>query len=370
MADEKKGVFSTLKSAGVKAGNTITDTTKKNVAVVDKKRVELGGRIGDAVVARADKQTTTPHDMAHSLSDAIRLGSSSECKLTAEEIDECAKFNEMAFRYGEAHTQLGTQITANPERYTVAEFSRTGAYIDAFIVKGKTNGHAQVVFMGTKSNDDWMHDANFRPKSLDGGPEVVHSGFKSYTEQMWPKISKELQGAKSVTFTGHSLGGAVAQVATVKFAKESPEVPVKVVTFGAPRVGNQAFADTLNRATKGNHARVVLGKDPVPDANLHTAGYVHTSKPIIFDDGGMKVGKAVDTGDSARTITAGLANGALTNFPDHAARNYRIAVESQFATDKQKLQEALARQPSAMPERSASLLPPALPQKGFPSPQR
>ena len=51
--------------------------------------------------------------------------------------------------------------------------------------------------------------------------------------------------------TGHSLGGALATLAAydISRAMEWVAKPVKVIcyTFGAPRIGNYAFAETYNK---------------------------------------------------------------------------------------------------------------------------
>lgn len=50
--------------------------------------------------------------------------------------------------------------------------------------------------------------------------------------------------------TGHSLGGALAKLAAYDIAVATRDLPIKVhvttYTFGAPRVGNHAFANDFN----------------------------------------------------------------------------------------------------------------------------
>ena len=54
-----------------------------------------------------------------------------------------------------------------------------------------------------------------------------------------------------ILVTGHSLGGALATLAAydISRAMEWVSKPTKVIcyTFGAPRVGNHAFAHTYNK---------------------------------------------------------------------------------------------------------------------------
>ncbi|XP_040385823.1 phospholipase A1-Igamma1, chloroplastic-like [Oryza brachyantha] len=71
-----------------------------------------------------------------------------------------------------------------------------------------------------------------------------------------------------VTVAGHSLGGALAlmsahDAAAALAAAGHADVPVRAVTFGAPRVGDQAFRGAL-RARGVDVVRVVVKQDVVP----------------------------------------------------------------------------------------------------------
>ena len=60
---------------------------------------------------------------------------------------------------------------------------------------------------------------------------------------------------------GHSLGGALATL-TASWLKSTYGIPVTIYTFGAPRVGNSAFATHVESFIPSY--RVTHGMDPVP----------------------------------------------------------------------------------------------------------
>ena len=54
-------------------------------------------------------------------------------------------------------------------------------------------------------------------------------------------------GFKTVTIVGHSLGGALALLDSIYLPTFIPNVAYSLITFGMPRVGNQAFADYVDK---------------------------------------------------------------------------------------------------------------------------
>ncbi|KAJ4770522.1 Alpha/beta-Hydrolases superfamily protein [Rhynchospora pubera] len=152
-----------------------------------------------------------------------------------------------------------------------------------------------VAWRGTVAPAEWCEDLQNQLKQL--GPEgdaKVEQGFHSlYTsksdstrynkssasEQVMTEIKRLVnyyrdKGERvSLTITGHSLGGALALLNAHEAATAIPDLPVSVISFGAPRVGNDAFRNELDRL--GVKAlRVVVKQDLVPK----TPG-------IIFNEG-------------------------------------------------------------------------------------
>jgi len=92
--------------------------------------------------------------------------------------------------------------------------------------------------------EDWSVNLKASPIQLAGG--MVHGGFLTAFSPAWNTIARMLEthGAdqKNLWITGHSLGGALAQVAGhIAFADRGWQAS-GVYTYGAPRIGDKAFA--------------------------------------------------------------------------------------------------------------------------------
>jgi hypothetical protein len=92
---------------------------------------------------------------------------------------------------------------------------------------------------------DVITDAKFCLKDVDGGG-CVHSGFQKALDEVWNPLVARLQQLtkerpqRTVWFTGHSLGAALATLAAARYPAARG-----LYTFGSPRVGNAAFAKRL-----------------------------------------------------------------------------------------------------------------------------
>jgi predicted lipase len=77
----------------------------------------------------------------------------------------------------------------------------------------------------------------------------VHSGFyNSYNTLVEQSMEQYIIAAVKnhpdypVVFTGHSLGGALANLFAINFRQKQPRKYVKLYTFGQPRVSNEYYA--------------------------------------------------------------------------------------------------------------------------------
>lgn len=122
----------------------------------------------------------------------------------------------------------------------------------------------------------------------------VHIGFARAYRSVAPSLLRavrELLRARSrpVLFCGHSLGGALATLASADLVLQPwwgqlrRTQSVLVSTFGAPKVGNRAFCKTYEDLCIA-HWRVVAGGDVV--ARLPSPGYAHVGRRVALSTRG------------------------------------------------------------------------------------
>tara|TARA_R110002072_G_scaffold31466_4_gene96944 strand:- start:15467 stop:16279 length:813 start_codon:yes stop_codon:yes gene_type:complete len=133
----------------------------------------------------------------------------------------------------------------------------------ASLVHGGT--FAVLAFRGTQNLRDWW--TNVRVATTEWPPGgLVHEGFARALGKVWDQIATALDALQVPTLvTGHSLGGALATLASCRRAF------AVCYTFGAPRVGDAAFYATLQCPVH----RVVNDRDIVPTLPPRRFGYTH-----------------------------------------------------------------------------------------------
>lgn len=121
-----------------------------------------------------------------------------------------------------------------------------------------------------------------------GNEPMVHRGFNDYTMTgFFLKDSKGVCGIDDISkflaqnpkahvyLTGHSLGGAVATILGARMIEAGIAQPeqITIYTYGAPAVGNEAFAQKFG--SKLDLHRYVMGGDPVKNVlQMLKSGYV------------------------------------------------------------------------------------------------
>ena len=161
-----------------------------------------------------------------------------------------------------------------------------------------------IPYPGDDDADEGEDKKNLRKRAIN--PEkaectncTVHAGFMQSWRHTRPEILPHLKELVEqypdyqVTLVGHSLGGAVAALASLDF--EARGWNPQVTTFGEPRIGNQGlmqYLDTLfstdsQKNITSRYRRVTHIDDPVPLLPLTEWGYqmhageVYISKPDL-----------------------------------------------------------------------------------------
>ena len=216
-----------------------------------------------------------------------------------------------------------------PGGYELAEIFSAGC-TQAFLAR--STRLAVLAFRGTASVDGWKANLDARLVPLRDGPAnanlMVHEGFQADFDRVRPAVERAvgaLRAGMPLYVTGHSLGGALAQLAA---ATLDADRVAAIYTFGSPRVATQAF-DGLIRAP---HYRVVHDKDLVPGVPPAAAGFRHAGDPRLLLPG-VDVALRRDRGLLGRILVDILASGAalttgkLPEVEDHMIWEYRSALE-------------------------------------------
>ena len=105
----------------------------------------------------------------------------------------------------------------------------------------------------------------------------VHEGFQTAAVGLWRELARPLEelvadpSSSAVTFTGHSLGAATAQLCATHYRAGGRGPAPAVVTFGGPRLCNAALARHLRTADEA-----LAGCDV-----LHL---VHSADPVLANN--------------------------------------------------------------------------------------
>lgn len=144
-----------------------------------------------------------------------------------------------------------------------------------FISKPFNDDTIIIAFKGTTTLKEVMVDISVDRIDL-GKFGKIHRGFYSYFIERHRDPVKILLNAnpqyKNIVFTGHSLGGAIATIASVYFGTEYNR-NIYCVTFGSPRVGNKKFAKTFKHIVVKSYRFVnkadIVTKLPPPKLYKH-----------------------------------------------------------------------------------------------------
>jgi hypothetical protein len=188
-----------------------------------------------------------------------------------------------------------------------------------------------IVFRGTENRLDWLTNVRAAWVALQGGTRVHTGFFQAYwpiRDTLFAKVDRLLKAkSRPVYVTGHSLGGALALMATAELANHHDasirDSVAACYTFGCPRAGDASF----DQYVKVPLYRVTNGVDLVPAVPPFILGYRHVGDTRYFG--------AVGVSPSRRSpnilqkiwrtligLPALLRAGQLLNIADHNMETY------------------------------------------------
>ena len=182
-----------------------------------------------------------------------------------------------------------------------------------------------IVFRGTQRNTEWLYNFYARQREYHNATETqtlgkVHRGFvanyKSIINPIPRDVAKQLDSSIPCYITGHSLGSALAVLASLDIALTVPALKpqIQLYTYAGARVGDPTFA-AIHAQLVPNHYRIVNLADIVP------------LLPPIQSPGGTYV----HTGEEWSFLAQ---NGDF--LPNHVVDTYREAVDRRVETNQQR----------------------------------
>ena len=186
----------------------------------------------------------------------------------------------------------------------------------ALVGNGKSslkNDHV-IAIRGTVTGQDWLSNGNIG-MTVGYGGSTVHSGFNATFESMKPALDRLLTPRLRTTSfgtvhcVGHSLGGALATL-TAEWVRIRYSRPVKLYTFGAPRVGLNTFAVNSTVGCEKIY-RCTHGADPVPLVALWPFVHAPNNGSEFRLDGGQGISVAAHS--MTEEATPGYRNTARGN---------------------------------------------------------
>jgi hypothetical protein len=175
--------------------------------------------------------------------------------------------------------------------------------------------YAVLSFRGTEGNiKDILSDLKFRLK--DGKHRGFAQAYENVAEEVREYVlGKPYQGYCPLYITGHSLGAAIAVIAT----QDLDGVNLAACyTFGCPRVGNAEF----DRSVKAPVYRVVNAADGVARVPFFVMGRIHVGDLRYL----TRKGDLLRNPNTIRRFgrfTANFLRRPKSTGTDHAIKNYR-----------------------------------------------
>ena len=189
-----------------------------------------------------------------------------------------------------ADLPISLDILIEHAEYCETIYDSGGDQKDEVAVDVKQDGGITIIVIrGTANAENVQSDIDVRLVTDDDLGIRLHKGFRDASVTVMQGID-ESSLEKTVHVTGHSLGGAIAQIIGMWLHRKGHNV--QVFSYGSPKVSNEVLS-----SGQPTHWRVVRRSDPIPFTPMWP--YAHTG--LFIDSVSLDWGPDNDNGLISKT---------------------------------------------------------------------
>ena len=189
-----------------------------------------------------------------------------------------------------ADLPISLDILIEHAEYCETIYDSGGDQKDEVAVDVKQDGGITIIVIrGTANAENVQSDIDVRLVTDDDLGIRLHKGFRDASVTVMSGIN-ESSLEKTVHVTGHSLGGAIAQIIGMWLHRKDHNV--QIFSYGSPKVSSQVLS-----SGQPTHWRVVRRSDPIPFTPMWP--YAHTG--LFIDSVSLDWGPDNDNGLISKT---------------------------------------------------------------------
>jgi len=171
---------------------------------------------------------------------------------------------------------------------TVIKFITNKAGLQCAIGKNPNENRYSIVFRGTESKWDMIHDMLITKTKIKDDV-YVHTGFyrqlnyKNSLQELEETVGNCIEENPSWEWyiTGHSLGAGQATIAGYLLSQQFKNNKWTVVSLASPRAGNKAFKESFNKIPNLRLYRVTNHRDLI--TSVPYFNYYHVGRTLHYD---------------------------------------------------------------------------------------
>lgn len=221
--------------------------------------------------------------------------------------------------------------------------------IDTQCFTGSNGKVIFLVFRGTEPQRiyDIVTDAKIRQRKYAIYEGKVHRGFAAALNLVWPDILRALRadittnGERPICVAGHSLGGALATLASFRLYKSNEFTFDGLYTYGCPRIGNPDFADSFSiikkRIYRFENNNDIVPK--IPPKNVLEMHWKHVCLPDYFHHDGRYEKNPRSRDVIVDRVLGGIQamlKPGIDGIQDHGLNYYAANIKKQMRPSKTK----------------------------------